>query len=82
MQEKIRKAFNSLELDKVKFEFMLATISPRTGAIGKIELQSKNFLAEYEDSINNFSRAFPLFAPSGSAAENLAADESLVVVCT
>jgi two-component system phosphate regulon sensor histidine kinase PhoR len=79
LNEKIKKAFKSLELDKVKFEFMLATISPRTGTIGKIELQSKNFLAEYEDSINNFSRAFPLFAPSGSAAENLAADESLVV---
>lgn len=79
LQEKIKKAFKSLELDKVKFEFMLATISPRTEAIGKIELQSKNFLAEYEDSINNFSRAFSLFAPSGSAAENLAADESLVV---
>jgi two-component system, OmpR family, phosphate regulon sensor histidine kinase PhoR len=79
LHEKIKKAFKSLELDKVKFEFMLATISPRTEAIGKIELQSKNFLAEYEDSINNFSRAFSLFAPSGSAAENLAADESLVV---
>ena len=79
LHEKIRKAFNALELEKVQFEFMLATISPRTGTIGKIELQSKNFITEYEDSINNFSRAFPLFAPSGSAAENLAADESLVV---
>ena len=66
-------------MEKVEFEFMLATISPRNGAIGKIELQSKNFLAEYEDSVNNFSRAYPLFAPSGSAAENLAADETLVV---
>ena len=79
LQDKIRKTFNSMELDNVKFEFMLATISPRTNSIGKIELQSKNFVAEYEDSIHNFSRAFPLFAPSGSAAENLAADESLVV---
>jgi len=79
LHEKVRQAFKSLELEKLKFEFMLATISPRNGAIGKIELQSKNFLAEYEDSINNFSRAYPLFAPSGSAAENLAADETLVV---
>ncbi len=79
LHEKIRKGFNAQELDKVQFEFMLATISPRTGTIGKIELQSKNFITEYEDSINNFSRAYPLFAPSGSAAENLAADESLVV---
>ena len=79
LKEKIKKAFNSLELDKVNFEFMLATISPRDGSIGKIELQSKNFITEYEDSVNNFSRAYPLFAPSGSAAENLAADETLVV---
>ena len=79
LQEKIKKAFYSMELDKVHFEFMLATISPRDGSIGKIELQSKNFITEYEDSINNFSRAYPLFAPSGSAAENLAADETLVV---
>ena len=79
LQEKIKKTFKSLELEKVNFEFMLATISPRTNTIGKIELQSKNFVREYEDSVNNFSRAFPLFAPSGSAAENLAADESLVV---
>ena len=80
LQDKIKKAFNSLELDKVKFEFMLATISSRTGEIGNIELRSKNFLEEYDDSVNNFSRGYQLFAPSGSAAENLAVDESLVVV--
>lgn len=80
LHEKIRNVFNSLELDKVKFEFMLATISPRTGAIGKIELQSKNFPVEYDDTLNNYSRGFPLFAPPGSAYENLAVDETLVVV--
>jgi two-component system phosphate regulon sensor histidine kinase PhoR len=79
MQEKIKKAFNSLELDKVKFEFMVATVSPRTASIGRIELQSKNFVEEYEDSINNYSKGYALFAPSGSAGENLTADESLVV---
>ncbi len=80
LQEKIKKAFHSLDLDKVDFEFMLATISSRTGAIGNIELRSRNFLAEYDDSITNFSTGYPLYAPSGSAAENLAVDESLVVV--
>ena len=79
IQDKIRKAFDSQELDKLKFEFMLATISPRNGLIGKIELQSKNFPEEYEDSVNNFSAGFPLYAPSGSATENLAADETLFV---
>ncbi len=79
IQEKLRKSFNSLQLDKLKFEFVLATTSPRAEKIGKIELLSKNFLEEYEDSVNNFSVAFTLFAPSGSAAENLTIDESLVV---
>lgn len=79
LQDKIRKSFNSQELEKVEFEFMLATISSRTGTLGNIELRSKNFPAEYEDSISNFSAGFPLYAPSGSAAENLAADETLVV---
>ncbi len=79
LQDKIRKAFNSQELDKVEFEFMLATISSRTGTLGNIELRSKSFPEEYEDSVNNFSVGFPLYAPSGSAAENLAADETLVV---
>ena len=80
LQDKIGKAFKSLELDKLKFEFMLATVSPRTGAIGAIEQRSKNFPEEYEDTINNYSKGYALFAPSGSAAENLAADESLIVV--
>lgn len=80
LQDKVKKAFVELELDKLEFEFMLATISSRTGAIGNIELRSKNFLTEYDDSVNNFSRGYSLYAPSGSAAENLAVDESLVVV--
>lgn len=80
LHDKIKKAFNSLELDKVEFEFMLATISSRTGSYGTIELRSRNFLTEYEDSITNFSTAYPLYAPSGSAAENLALDETLMVV--
>lgn len=80
LQDKVKKAFVELELDKLEFEFMLATISSRTGTIGNIELRSKNFLVEYDDSVNNFSRGYQLYAPSGSAAENLALDESLVVV--
>src|SRR5688572_12864845 len=72
LHDKIKKAFNSLELDNLEFEFMLATISSRTGAYGTIELRSKNFLVEYDDSVTNFSTAYPLYAPSGSAAENLA----------
>lgn len=79
IQDKIRKAFDAQKLDNLQFEFVLTTISSRTVGIGHIERSSKNFLVEYEDSINNFSKGIPLFAPSGSAAENLSVDESLVV---
>lgn len=80
LEEKIQEAFKSVELNKVKFEFLLATVSPRTGMMGTIERQSKNFDAEYGDTINNYSRGFGLLAPSGSAAENLAVEESLTIV--
>lgn len=80
LEEKIKASFHTAGLDKVKFEFLLHTGSPRTGPIGRIERESKNFTAEYEDTINNLSRSYPLYAPSGSAAENLAMDEMLNVL--
>jgi two-component system phosphate regulon sensor histidine kinase PhoR len=48
--------------------------------MGYIERQSKNFVEVYEDSLNNYSRGYLLVTPSGSAAENLSADETLTVV--
>lgn len=80
LEEKIRNAFSAVQLDDVKFEFLLHTGSPRTGVIVTIERQSKNFVSEYEDTVNNYSRGYPLYAPSGSAAENLALDETLNVL--
>lgn len=81
LEEKIRNAFRSAGLEKIKFEFILHTGSPRTGmTFINIERQSKNFLTEYEDTTNNLSRSYPLYAPSGSAAENLALDEMLNVL--
>ena len=80
INEKLAKAFNKVELKNTSFEYMLASISPRTGMIGYIEKQSKNFTTVYEDSINNYSKGYALITPSGSPAENLAADEELIVV--
>lgn len=80
LQQKIRDAFNQVGLQKIEFEYLLATISPRTGMIGTAERISKNWQEENEDSVNNFMRAFPLFAPSGSAAENLGYDETLIII--
>lgn len=80
LEEKIRNAFRAVQLDKVKFEFLLHTGSPRTGMIVTIERQSNGFATQLDDTVNNLSRSYPLYAPSGSAAENLALDEMLNVL--
>ncbi|HEY6504272.1 MAG TPA: histidine kinase dimerization/phospho-acceptor domain-containing protein, partial [Chitinophagaceae bacterium] len=80
LTEKIKNAFKRVELEKVKFEFGLFTLNPRTNMMGKIERQSENFGRAYDDSVNNYSKGYILITPSGSAAENLAMDETLVIV--
>jgi len=64
----------------MNFEFVMANLDPRTNLLAKIERQSDNFAAEYNDTINNYSKGYFLITPSGSAAENLATDETLIVV--
>ena len=80
LDHKIRAAFKTVKLDKIKFEFHLSTYRPRTASIERTERISRNFKQEYEDSVNNYSVGYALFAPSGSAAENLAEDEILTIV--
>jgi two-component system phosphate regulon sensor histidine kinase PhoR len=80
LEEKIGNAFRSVGLENIRFEFLLHTGSPRTGMNVIPERQSKNFFTEYDDTLNNFSHGFILYAPSGSAAENLALDETLNVL--
>ena len=80
LSEKIRIAFKKVDLGKMNFEFVMANLDPRTNLLAKIERQSDNFAAEYNDTINNYSKGYFLITPSGSAAENLATDETLIVV--
>jgi two-component system, OmpR family, phosphate regulon sensor histidine kinase PhoR len=80
LEQKIRSAFHSVELDKLQFEFLLVAGSPRSVMYGNIERQSKNFATEYMDTVHNYSRGFWLVPSSGSAAENLATDETLTVL--
>ncbi len=81
INEKIARAFEKVHLEKVSFEFQLATVSPRTGMISQVEKQSRSFEAVYYgDTVNNYSHGYALITPSGSPAENLAFDEELVVV--
>ena len=79
IQEKLKRAFFLNSLKDVKFEFGLATISPR-GPLGYMERQSGNFAKMYEDSVTNYSFNYFLISPSGSATENLVSDEVLIVV--
>jgi two-component system phosphate regulon sensor histidine kinase PhoR len=80
LSEKIRNAFKKVNLEKMKFAFALAYVDPRTNIPGNIERQSDNFAAEYNDTLNNYSQGYLLITPSGSAAENLAMDETIIIV--
>jgi len=80
LNEKIKIAFRRVDLEKMRFEFVLANTDPRTGRMGRIERQSDDFARQYNDTVNNYSKGYALLTPSGSAAENLAADETLVIV--
>jgi two-component system phosphate regulon sensor histidine kinase PhoR len=80
LNEKIRLAFKRVDLEKMRFEFALANVNPRTSLRGSIERQSDNFGIEYIDTMNNYSKGYLLITPSGSAAENLAMDETLIIV--
>lgn len=80
LSQKVRMAFKKVGIEKMPFEFALFTLDPRTNLMGKIERQTDNFGREYDDSVNNYSKGYLLITPSGSAAENLAMDETLVVV--
>jgi two-component system phosphate regulon sensor histidine kinase PhoR len=79
LDEKIRNAFRAVGLENIKFEFLLHLGSPRS-LIDVTEKRSKNFITEFEDTVNNYLGGYALLAPSGSAAENLALDEFLNVL--
>ncbi len=71
----INKQFEKSNIKGVDFEFAITT----TSMIGD-ELQSRNFYAAYNDSINNVSVIYPLDPPGGSLAEGIVPQELLVVV--
>jgi two-component system phosphate regulon sensor histidine kinase PhoR len=77
LYEKIKAAFEAQGLKKVPFEFALATIS---GDAMIIQRQSPNFEAWLADPANYFPKNYALVPPSGSATENLSADEILVII--
>jgi len=78
LAQKISTAFANQDMKNIPFEFGLATFS--TGEIGYMERQSANFATWYTDSVKHKPFIYQLIPPSGSAAENLAADEVLIIV--
>ncbi len=80
LNQKIRDAFKQVKLDKMSFEFMVATYNQRTNDMERAEKVSPNFAREYEDSVNNFAATYVLTVPTGSAGENLVEDELLTIV--
>jgi two-component system phosphate regulon sensor histidine kinase PhoR len=77
IEDIINRSFHAYDLDNVKFEFGIATV---TGA-GIMEKQSKNFVQVYqENSPKNYPYQVALNAPSGSETENLSLNEILIVI--
>jgi two-component system, OmpR family, phosphate regulon sensor histidine kinase PhoR len=76
--EKLRKAFNENKLDEVPFEFALVELS--SGEFGYMERQSAGFLEWFNDTVHHYVYKSLINPPSGSAQENLTADETLLVV--
>lgn len=78
IKDKLRKALTEKGLKDIKFEFGIASFG-KNGVENYFERQSENFAAYY-DNTDNKSFVTPLTAPSGSAGENLAPNEVLIVV--
>ena len=78
IKEKIRFAFASHKLEKVPFEFGLMELS--SGEMRSMQRESENFKEWFDDEANHLSYQYFLISPSGSATENLAADELLIVL--
>ncbi|HEX4877968.1 MAG TPA: HAMP domain-containing sensor histidine kinase [Chitinophagaceae bacterium] len=78
IKEKLKKALAEKGLKDVKFEFGIASFG-KSELENYFERQSENFAAFY-DNAENKRFVTPLTAPSGSAGENLAPNEVLIVV--
>ncbi len=80
LYDKIRREFDSVGLKDLQFEFALMA-NPRNSSWGRIEKQTSNFGKALDDKVNNYpTKMIGIFSPSGSASENLASDEIMIIV--
>jgi two-component system phosphate regulon sensor histidine kinase PhoR len=78
INEKIRLAFFTNDIKEVPYEFALIVLN--SGEMAYMERQSQIFLDWYRDTTNHRTFNSLLVSPSGSAAENLASDEMLIII--
>jgi two-component system phosphate regulon sensor histidine kinase PhoR len=78
LYDKIHAIFDAQDIGHIPFEFALVRFL--NNDLVQTERQSDNFRKWYEDTTNYFSKYSPINPPSGSAAENLAAEEWVVIV--
>jgi two-component system, OmpR family, phosphate regulon sensor histidine kinase PhoR len=77
LNDKIKLAFAAQNMEDIPFEFGLATLINGQFVMSR---QSDNFQSWYSDTLNYFPHIVSLVPPSGSAAENLATDEFMIIV--
>jgi len=79
IRKKLNTAFYQRDLRDLQFEFAIVS-QDKNGVENYLEKQSENFAPFFEDSVRNKIFYAFLTPPSGSAGENLAANEILIVV--
>lgn len=82
INNRLRKAFNSQGMKNARFEFSLYSNIGSSSDVSfqAPELQSANFIPEFNDSVNNLSIVRPLQAPQNTALNSVLPDEGIIVV--
>ena len=82
INNRLRKAFDKDGLKRVGFDFSLISNAGSTDQNFRTqdELQSPNFLREWDDSNRNKNFIIPLTAPENADANSVLSDELLIVV--
>jgi two-component system phosphate regulon sensor histidine kinase PhoR len=78
VKKKLQKALLANDLKDIRFEFGIATIDKNDDVV--FEKVTANFMASFEDTVNNYIKYGGLEALSGTPGENLSTTEMLVVV--
>jgi two-component system phosphate regulon sensor histidine kinase PhoR len=80
INDRLRKAFNNVGLNKAHFEFSVYSNMGSSDNFHSQELQSRNYLQEISDTSNNWSFITPLQAPENTDVNSVLPDEAIVVV--